>query len=249
MLSIALAISIASVPRFCSDLAYGKKDQRFALKCAAIVARHPPEALEPECAAALSAAVGYEIERGDLPAAMARNIPDCIADVERRRTETKRIAAAAERERVEREQQRAALQAARDAQRQADDAALQAHEDEVGGIATQLYTDSTKRKALLSGVICAHQKRITDAKALIADERRKAQVAGVVDKSVLNEAGEEIVSAEKGIAWARKAVKGKPLSCSKEEAKSVSDCLHNEECMESNPGQAMTRTLQWIRDE
>lgn len=70
----------------------------------------------------------------------------------------------------------------------------------------------------------------------IADEKRKARIAGVQNLRVLNEAGETIVEAEREIGWAKsilKSLRRSAKKCSDGEVERRIGCFENDGQCES----------------
>ncbi len=93
---------------------------------------------------------------------------------------------------------------------------------------------------------CVGQARVAEAKSVIAREKEKAKVAGVVDKGVLNEAGGAVVDWTKHVAWADdqlKKLKRKPLACQSAPVATVQECLD-----EGTPTEVRCRALHILQD-
>lgn len=94
------------------------------------------------------------------------------------------------------------------------------------------------RGAILSGVICFQTERKAAAQAVIADEKKKARLTGVSNLADLNWAGDEIVDADKEIAWAMQKLRAKKMAtqrCTDELVAEVVTCLGPKYCGEGGP--------------
>lgn len=178
----------------------------------------------------------------------ARLLRECIARHPQRVEQAEKEQAEKEREAAERREAKERAEAEVNARSAALVEKYQRREQAV----SEIVNDPARRAVVLSGSICFREAEKSGAESTIADERKKARIAGVVDKVVLNDAGNAIVAADKEIAWAKaklRSEKLKQIKCDDEQQKTVSFCIGSEDCPSQDLRYALVRALELIHSE